>query len=179
MRPQRGSRAISTIGLNVQLMPSALASCAAICALRSMAFISQLQLNPNGIGNTVSYPCITSIPKIMGIFKRLSSTATFCTAFIFARDLMLNKPPTLPSLIFLPMSELDAWPVTISPEPGKFNCPIFSSMVIFFINASMKGFIFLSAGFRTVVVCPYTRWLTVNTAINNRVDFMFVFFCLY
>jgi hypothetical protein len=40
--------------------------------------------------------------------------------------LILNSP-TLPSSIFA-TSELLAAPVVISPDVGKFNCPIFSSL---------------------------------------------------
>ena len=53
-RPQRASWLMSTIGLNVQLMPSALDSVAAMRAERSIASISHVQESPNGIGNTVS-----------------------------------------------------------------------------------------------------------------------------
>ena len=59
-----------------------------------------------GIGNVVSYPWITSIPKSIGIFNLLFSTATFCTALIFSAPLMLKSPPTKPCSIFLPISEL-------------------------------------------------------------------------
>jgi hypothetical protein len=63
-------------------------------------------------------------PKSNGIFNRLFSTAILCTSLIFSTDLILNSPPTLPSSIFL-ASELLAAPVVISPDVGKFNCPIF------------------------------------------------------
>src|SRR6185369_8812391 len=54
--PHRGSRAISTMGANVQCSPSAEASVAAILADNLMAEISQLDASANGIGNIVLYP---------------------------------------------------------------------------------------------------------------------------
>ena len=44
-----------------------------------------------------------------------------CAAFIFATVFMLNSPPTNPFSIFLPMSELSAWPVVKSPAEGKLS----------------------------------------------------------
>ena len=108
------------------------------------------------------------MPKIIGIFNRLSSTATFCTARIFSTVLILNKPPTLPSFIFFPTSELEAWPVTISPDPGRFNCPIFSSSVIFFINTSMNAFIFASP----VCAFPFIATNNKNIIISLCIIFM-------
>src|SRR5690606_38594294 len=37
--------------------------------------------------------------------------------------------------------ELAAWPVVMSPAPGRLSCPIFSSRVIFPINSVIKLFI--------------------------------------
>src|SRR5215203_2261613 len=76
-----------------------------------------------------------------GIFKRLFSTAIFCTSLIFSIPFMLNNPPTFPSLIFFAISELEACPVVISPAPGKFNCPSFSSSVILDIRLLTNWFI--------------------------------------
>ena len=54
MRPQRASRHISTIGLNVQFTPSALASIAEMRAMRSMAAGFQEHESAIGMGNIVS-----------------------------------------------------------------------------------------------------------------------------
>ena len=54
MRPQRGSTQMSSMGEKVQFKPSADATCAAICALRFMASMSQEQESEKGMGNTVS-----------------------------------------------------------------------------------------------------------------------------
>ena len=53
MRPQRGSRAMSTIGANVQCTPTLRASAAAIAASRSANCGSQLAAPPSGIGKIV------------------------------------------------------------------------------------------------------------------------------
>ena len=141
MRPQRGSRAMSTIGLNVQQMPLALASMAAIRADCSIADMFQVAAKPKGMGKVVSYPWMTSIPNRSGICRRLSSTATRCTSRILSTPFMLNNPPTLPCLILVAMSLLLASPVMMSPELGKFSCPNFSSNVIFNIKLSINFFI--------------------------------------
>ena len=120
-RPQRGSREISTIGLNVHEIPSALASTAAMRADSSIAAISHVQESPRGIGNIVSYPWITSMPNNNGMPRRDSSTACFCTSRIFSTPFRLNSPPTSPFLILPAMSLLLACPVVISPVTGRFN----------------------------------------------------------
>ena len=132
---------MSTIGLKVQEMPSALASIAAIRADSSMAFISHVHDNPNGMGKIVSYPWITSIPNNKGMPRREFSTANFCTSRIFSTPFKLKSPPTSPRLILPAMSLLFACPVVMSPVTGRLSCPIFSSTVIRFIKASMKRFI--------------------------------------
>ena len=53
IRPQRGSRAMSTIGAKAQRTPAADASAAAIRADRSTAAGSQLLASPSGIGKIV------------------------------------------------------------------------------------------------------------------------------
>ena len=163
MRPQRASRQMSTIGLNVQQMPSALASLAAIWADFSIAAISQLHERASGIGNTVSYPWITSIPKIKGIFKRLSSTATRCTSRIFSTPLRLKSPPTSPFFIFSATSLLLACPVTISPVTGKLSCPIFSWSVISSIRLSIN--LSISAS-----LPPELLWHAVSDANATAAD---------
>src|SRR5204863_494235 len=78
IRPQRGSRAISTIGEYAQFNPSAAASVAAMRALCSIIGISHEQDKPSGMGNIVLCPCITSSPNIKGIFSLELFTAISC-----------------------------------------------------------------------------------------------------
>ena len=73
--PQRGSRAISTIGEKVQFNPSAVASNAAILADFSIIPKSQLADSASGIGKAVLYPWIISEPNNMGICSLDSRTA--------------------------------------------------------------------------------------------------------
>jgi hypothetical protein len=67
------------------------------------------------------------------------STAILCTSLIFSTDLILNSPPTLLHILPLPITA----PVVISPDVGKFNCPIFSSTVILAINSATNLFGFI------------------------------------
>ncbi|MNE87761.1 hypothetical protein D3C80_1849980 [compost metagenome] len=60
VRPQRGSREMSTVGAKVMSRPSALASSAAMRALFSMASRSQLEARPRPMGKVVRWPWITS-----------------------------------------------------------------------------------------------------------------------
>src|ERR1041385_93371 len=60
IRPQRGSRAMSTIGAYVQLMPAAAASWPAARAVASATSGSKAPASPSGIGKIARYPCITS-----------------------------------------------------------------------------------------------------------------------
>ena len=78
------------------------------------------------------------MPNIRGMPRRDFSMASFCTSRIFSTPFRLRSPPTSPCSIFFATSLFCACPVTISPETGRFSWPIFSSTVIFFINASMK-----------------------------------------
>ena len=68
---------MSTIGANVQFVPAAEASKAAILAEFSISFRSQLAASASGMGLKVLYPCITSFPMIKGIPNLDSSTAIF------------------------------------------------------------------------------------------------------
>ena len=172
-RPQRGSRLMSTIGLNVQEMPSALASMAAIRADFSMAAISQVQDSPNGMGKMVSYPCITSMPNNRGIPRRDFSTASFCTSRMRSTPFRLKSPPTNPFSIFAATSLLLACPVVMSPVTGRFNCPIFSSTVIFFISASMKRS--MSWG----DFCACTVDMPIRAPINNRLVLLNIAFIYF
>ena len=67
MRPQRGSRAMSTIGANVQWIPTARASRAATAWPRSMISGSQEAAMAIGTGKIVRRPWITSNPNKAGI----------------------------------------------------------------------------------------------------------------
>ena len=60
MRPQRGSRAMSTIGAKAQGMPTARASRAATACPRSIVSGSQDAASPIGTGKIVRNPWITS-----------------------------------------------------------------------------------------------------------------------
>ena len=60
IRPQRASRAMSTIGANAQWTPAAAASFAAMRVDRSTASGSQLATSARGIGDMVLKPWMTS-----------------------------------------------------------------------------------------------------------------------
>ena len=78
IRPHRASRAMSTIGANVQWRPTAAASRAATRAAFSTAPRSHDAASARGTGKMVLNPWITSYPKISGMPRRDSSTATCC-----------------------------------------------------------------------------------------------------
>ena len=157
---------MSTIGLKVHEIPSALASTAAIRADSSMAFISHVHDKPSGMGKIVSYPWMTSMPNNRGIPSREFSTASFCTSRIFSTPFRLKSPPTSPRFIFPAMSLLLACPVVMSPVTGRLSWPIFSSTVIFFINASMKRF--MSCG----DFCAWTLIVPLRTIANRILSFL-------
>ncbi len=60
MRPQRGSRAMSTIGAKVQCTPAAADSIAATRAARSASSGLKLAASASGTGNVVRKPWMTS-----------------------------------------------------------------------------------------------------------------------
>ena len=76
-------------------------------------------------------------------------------------DSFYNALATSPFLIFAAMSLLLACPVVISPVTGRFNCPIFSSSVILFINTSMK---------RSISCGDFCADVVRKPAANNRTD---------
>ena len=78
MRPQRGSRATSSIGAKVMASPSAAASTAASRAERLPVAGSKVEASASGIGNMVRWPWTTSKPISSGIPRRDSSTAMRC-----------------------------------------------------------------------------------------------------
>ena len=120
-----------------------------------------------GIGNVVLCPCITSEPKSKGIFNLDSFIAMSCACFTFSAPITPNSPPTFPDLIFPSTSVLTTDPVSI-PEPGviRLSCPIFSSTVIFAINAVMNAFIFWS-------------WACICVVNNTRHKSKRIFFMFY
>jgi len=125
MRPQRGSRAMSTIGAYVQLIPNAAASCPAARAVASAASGSNELASPSGIGKIVRYPWITSSPNSSGILSRDSVTAMRWTGVVFSAPMTLKSPPSLPAR----RSSIccgDARPFADS----KFSWPSFSSRVM-------------------------------------------------
>jgi hypothetical protein len=99
MRPQRGSRAISTIGENVHRMPSAEASRAATREARSTTSGSQVAASANGIGNVVRQPWITSTPNSSGIFSRERSIAIRCSSFVSFTPAAFRIEPSWPAAI--------------------------------------------------------------------------------
>ena len=169
MRPHRGSRLMSTIGLNVQLMPDADISTAAVRAAASMAGMFQVHDMPSGIGNTVSKPWITSMPISSGMPRRDFSTASCCRARIFSAPLILKVPPILPSATAASVLWSMTAPVMMSPEEGRLSCPIFSSSVIFDMRLLMKPSIFsrsaVSAGVVAVTDVADMKAAVVSTAI--------------
>ena len=76
MRPQRASRATSTMGAKVQCRPAAVASSAATCAAASTAAGSQLEASASGTGKVVRKPWMTSNANNSGMCRRECSTAS-------------------------------------------------------------------------------------------------------
>ena len=120
-RPQRGSMAISTIGLYTQLMPCAVASLAAIRAPFSMASRSHEQDCANGMGNTVWLPWITSWPMRSGMPKRLFFTAICCKSLILSCPFTLSTAPSLPSAVSCANGLFITAPVVMSPPGNRLS----------------------------------------------------------
>ena len=78
MRPQRGSRAMSSIGEKASITPARVASLAEISTARPTSSGSKEQAQPSGMGNTVWKPWITSWQNSSGMCRRLFSTAICC-----------------------------------------------------------------------------------------------------
>ena len=95
--PHLGSRAMSSIGENVHLIPAADASTAAIRAPCSAMAGLNVAAWPSGIGKIVLNPWITSRLTMTGMPRRLLSTAAFCTALISSASTQLSMEPTLPA----------------------------------------------------------------------------------
>ena len=97
IRPQRLSRAMSTIGAKVQSIPAAVASSAAARAVRRARSGSKLAASPKGTGKMVRKPWITSAAKISGTFSRDSRTAAVCIWRAISTPLPLNTPVSRPA----------------------------------------------------------------------------------
>ena len=78
MRPQRGSRAMSSMGAKASITPARVASLAEISVARRTRSGSKEQDQPSGIGKMVWKPWMTSWQKISGMPRRLFSTAMRC-----------------------------------------------------------------------------------------------------
>ena len=100
IRPQRGSRAMSTIGANVQWMPTARASRAATAWPPSMVSGSQEAAIAIGTGKMVRSPWITSKPNSTGMPRRLPSTASRCSRLVSAGSVRNNNEPAPPCCSF-------------------------------------------------------------------------------
>jgi hypothetical protein len=138
MRPHRASPAMSTIGENVQRMPAADASSAATRAARSSVTGSQVAESPSGTGKRVRNPWITASPKRSGMRIRDSSIAIRCNRLLSDGLVTFRNDPTSPRRA--------ASSKSLRPVPGPvgipfeywFNCPTFSSRVIFPRSSSIR-----------------------------------------
>ena len=99
MRPQRASRAMSTMGENVQRTPVAEASRAAMRAVCSTSDGSQVEASASGTGNVVRNPWITSSPNTSGILRRDFSTAIRWNLLVSFAVATLNNAPICPLAI--------------------------------------------------------------------------------
>ncbi len=90
---------MSTIGENVQRIPVAEVSRAAIRAACSTSSGSQVDAMASGTGYTVRKPWMTSRPKTIGIRRRDFSTAIRWYALISFAVEMLNRAPICPLAI--------------------------------------------------------------------------------
>ena len=97
MRPQRGSRAMSSIGAKAQWMPTARASAALIACAFSTSAGSQDAASAMGTGKMVRNPWMTSKPKRRGIFSRVSVVAMRCRRLISCGSFTNSREPTRPA----------------------------------------------------------------------------------
>jgi len=88
---------MSTIGLNVHLMPSAVASAADTDSSLRTSAGSQLLASASGTGNSVLYPWITSSEKMSGMCSR-DCRAAFWSALMLATPTMSSTEPTCPAV---------------------------------------------------------------------------------
>jgi hypothetical protein len=87
---------MSTIGANVQWMPTARASRAATACPRSASSGSQDAATAIGTGKTVRRPWITSNPNSTGIPCRLPSMASRCSRLVSAGSVTNSRDPAPP-----------------------------------------------------------------------------------
>ena len=87
---------MSTIGANVQSMPTARASRAATAWPSAIASGHQEAASAIGAGRIVRNPWITSKPKISGMPSRLPSIALRCSALCSAAFLISSTEPAAP-----------------------------------------------------------------------------------
>ena len=84
---------MSTIGLNTQLMPAAVASVAAIRAVFSTRSMFQDVDKASGTGNTVWKPWMTSMPMISGM-PAPDSRAIFWMSRMYSVLPVPYRPPS-------------------------------------------------------------------------------------
>src|SRR6266550_1562943 len=125
MRPHRGSRAMSTMGANVQFTPAAAASRAAARAVLSAAAGSHVAASASGIGKIVRYPWITSRPRSNGMWRRDSVTAMRWASRVAWAPARFRNPPIKPLRTCSSCAGL-GW---LSTE-GRLSWPSFSSRVM-------------------------------------------------
>ena len=87
---------MSTIGANVQWMPTARASRAATAWPRSIVAGSHDAAIAIGTGRIVRSPWMTSKPNSAGMPSRLPSTASRCSRLISAGSVTNSSDPTSP-----------------------------------------------------------------------------------
>mmetsp|Transcript_35901 Transcript_35901/g.101056 ORF Transcript_35901/g.101056 Transcript_35901/m.101056 type:complete len:272 (+) Transcript_35901:1621-2436(+) len=146
-RPQRWSRATSTIGAKVQWMPRAVASSAVARAVRRASSGSKLAASPRGMGKTVRSPWMTSAAKISGMPRRLSSTAMRCSSTPRSTPMPLKRHPqrpsrtawAMPSGVNLASSGLMPNAAMRYTSPRHVSWPAFSSGVILEMRSSMRA----------------------------------------
>jgi hypothetical protein len=159
MRPQRGSREMSSIGAKVQFTPAAAASSAATRApcLTRPGF--QLAACPSGNGMTVLKPWMTSRPTSNGMPRRLSSTAMRCNSFTSAGSTWLRTEPMRPS-------RRASRSASGAPGPSAltwFIWPIFSARLIRPSSAATRSSVSTAAGSG-----PATALLTANAIATSE-----------
>src|SRR6476659_1160049 len=129
MRPHRGSRAMSTMGANVQWRPFAAPSAAATRAARSTAAGSQLAASASGVGKIVRNPWITSCANSSGIFARDCSMATRCRFRVTSAPEVPRNDPMRPALMSAVLASGSCGPVTAALSTFCVSWPSFSSSV--------------------------------------------------
>jgi hypothetical protein len=142
---------MSTIGANVQWMPTARASRAATACPRAMVSGSQDAAIAIGTGSTVRRPWMTSNPKSTGMPWRLPSTASRCRRLTSAGSVTNSKDPAPPRASASSTSPgfCRDGPTVASGAPNEkywVSCPAFSAGVIDAINSSTRVRIAAASG---------------------------------